>query len=197
MAKKKTYCGVQEKVPRGYFKRGSMTECARKKGGITYYGVVRVDDNVLKLARATKTPQVTSSKLYSKYAMLRGKIKRIDRDIPYEKKKENIDKLKAYKKELIEQSKEVMKQYKEKLEDELKNPKVKKSRALLDKGIIAEYEQKLKNKNKRTRKSNTVSQPVIKKPVIKKPVIKKPVDPVFESLKSLTDQLFKERSIKI
>ena len=81
----KTYCGPKDPIPKGYKKRGSMTECASRRGGVMYYGVRQIDPTILKegFKKVIKPP--TSNQIFLKIAGATGAKNRLEDSVKYEK----------------------------------------------------------------------------------------------------------------
>lgn len=106
-AKKKPYCGVADKIPKG-FKKGSMLECA-EKNQVRLYGLNKIDKRTLQKAKAEKKPPKT--KLLTQIGSLSGKMNKLKKDIPYEKDKKKKGQLQADLKKIQAEYKQVTELY--------------------------------------------------------------------------------------
>jgi len=104
-------------------RRGTMKECA-ERNKIYYYGLVKADKKIVEEAKINKKKQLTVTKARIKVAGLRGRLRKINRQIefirskPSEKKKD----IKKDKKELelLEEEKKITETELENAEKDLK-----------------------------------------------------------------------------
>lgn len=103
------YCGIKS-VPEGK-KRGSMKECA-ENGKISYYGIKKIDMKLVEAASKKKSKsKYSKNDLIVKIGALNGKIKKITKDLPYEKEKSVRTELEKELKKLEEELKVYKKEY--------------------------------------------------------------------------------------
>ena len=88
---KKIYCSIGA-VPKGQ-KLGSMQQCAEKKQ-IRYYGIKKIDQKLLEAIKKGSKAKESRDKLAIKMVGLRGKISKLNKQIPTEKDKKEKEKLK-------------------------------------------------------------------------------------------------------
>lgn len=91
MSSKKIFCGIGK--PRKHEVIGSMVQCADQKQ-IRLYGLKKVDPKVLG-PRKNKTKKISREKLLQNMVILRGRVKKLTDNIPYQKtaqKKEDLRK---------------------------------------------------------------------------------------------------------
>lgn len=154
----KIYCGIKEELPRGYSKRGSMLECAKKRNGIMYFGIKKVDDNIIAVARRPKVKEITSSKLLLEITSNRGRLYKMKKDYPYEKDPQKKKEIRAEFEKIRAKIEDLKIVYNQKLKEEEAKSKKKRVSELdfklvaKDKKIAAEKEAlKLSKKNSKSK----------------------------------------------
>ena len=126
------YCGIG-KLPKN--KRfGTMTEC-KEMGQVKRYGMIRVDKRVIEKSAKDKIGE-TRNKILLKSAQMRGKIKRIKREL---ENKELDKKIKKEKEAQLEKEKKLLKsaiaKFKKVEEKNKKEAEIKKKEASAKKTI--------------------------------------------------------------
>jgi hypothetical protein len=98
-SKGKVYCGPKKEIPKSYDRAGTMLECAQKRGGISLWGVNKVDSKILKLVNGENDDNKKSEELIKeiklKQAGLQGKLTKLRKEhasAKDDKTKENIKK---------------------------------------------------------------------------------------------------------
>jgi hypothetical protein len=111
--KTQVYCGPREDVPKGYKRRGSMMECSRRRGGVTYYGIKKLDSKLASIAQKPKKRELSAAQIFVKIAGLQGLISKIKGDYPYEKDADKKAEMKEKYNEAREKMKALKVQYRE------------------------------------------------------------------------------------
>jgi hypothetical protein len=95
----KVYCGPKKEIPKSYDRAGTMLECAQKRGGISLWGVNKVDSKILKLVNGenddNKKIEDLIKEIKLKQAGLQGKLTKLRKEhasAKDDKTKENIKK---------------------------------------------------------------------------------------------------------
>jgi hypothetical protein len=95
----KVYCGPKKEIPKTYDRAGTMLECAQKRGGISLWGVNKVDSKILKLVNGEDDDNKKTDDLIKeiklKQAGLQGKLTKLRKEhssAKDDKIKENIKK---------------------------------------------------------------------------------------------------------
>lgn len=83
---KTPYCGMNKTLPKPKTqRRGSMKECA-ELGQIRYWGLHKADEKTAFASRNRRSNEkATKTKLLNQFGSLRGKIQRMQKDMPREK----------------------------------------------------------------------------------------------------------------
>lgn len=83
---KTPYCGMNKTIPKPKTqRRGNMKECA-ELGQIRYWGLHKVDEKTAFASRNRRSNEkATKTKLLNQFGSLRGKIQRLQKDLPREK----------------------------------------------------------------------------------------------------------------
>lgn len=89
----KIYCGAKDPIPKSYDRLGSMLECAKKRDGIKYWGVKKIDSKILKIINKDQEKDIFTE-LKLKQVRIIGKLNKIHRDFDKEKDKEKKIQLK-------------------------------------------------------------------------------------------------------
>jgi len=108
----KVYCGASD-LPKNTH-RGSMKECAEKKQ-IRYYGVKKIDDETLKkyINKTSKRVTVTKHSVMLKIVQMRGRIRKLTRNLNDAKTAKEKKDLKDKLKKTVEELNKNIKIYKE------------------------------------------------------------------------------------
>jgi hypothetical protein len=95
----KVYCGPKKEIPKSYDRAGTMLECAEKRGGISLWGVNKVDSKILKMINgeddANKKKEDLIKEIKLKQVGLQGKLTKLRKEYNSakdDKIKENIKK---------------------------------------------------------------------------------------------------------
>lgn len=95
----KVYCGPKKEIPKSYDRAGTMLECAEKRGGISLWGVNKVDSKILKMVNgeddANKKKEDLIKEIKLKQVGLQGKLTKLRKEYNSakdDKIKENIKK---------------------------------------------------------------------------------------------------------
>ena len=95
----KVYCGPKKEIPKSYDRAGTMLECAQKRGGISLWGVNKVDSKILKLVNGenddNKKTEDLIKEIKLKQTGLQGKLTKLRKEhasAKDDKTKENIKK---------------------------------------------------------------------------------------------------------
>jgi hypothetical protein len=98
-SKGKVYCGPKKEIPKSYDRAGTMLECAQKRGGISLWGVNKVDSKILKLVNGenddNKKTEDLIKEIKLKQTGLQGKLTKLRKEhasAKDDKTKENIKK---------------------------------------------------------------------------------------------------------
>lgn len=80
----KVYCGPKKEIPKTYDRAGTMLECAEKRGGISLWGVNKVDSKILKLVNGenddNKKTEDLIKEIKLKQAGLQGKLTKLRKE---------------------------------------------------------------------------------------------------------------------
>jgi hypothetical protein len=95
----KVYCGPKKVIPKTYDRAGTMLECAQKRGGISLWGVNKVDSKILKMVNGesddNKKTEDLIKEIKLKQTGLQGKLTKLRKEhssAKDDKTKENIKK---------------------------------------------------------------------------------------------------------
>lgn len=89
----KIYCGARDPIPKSYDRLGSMLECAKKRDGIKYWGVKKIDSKILKMINKEQQEDIIRE-LKLKQSGLIGKLSKLQKDFVREKDKDKKIKIK-------------------------------------------------------------------------------------------------------
>ena len=80
----KVYCGPKKEIPKTYDRAGTMLECAEKRGGISLWGVNKVDSKILKMVNGeddvNKKKEDLIKEIKLKQAGLQGKLTKLRKE---------------------------------------------------------------------------------------------------------------------
>lgn len=80
----KVYCGPKKDIPKTYDRAGTMLECAEKRGGISLWGVNKVDSKILKMVNGeddvNKKKEDLIKEIKLKQAGLQGKLTKLRKE---------------------------------------------------------------------------------------------------------------------
>ncbi len=80
----KVYCGPKKEIPKTYDRAGTMLECAEKRGGISLWGVNKVDSKILKMVNGeddvNKKKEDLIKEIKLKQTGLQGKLTKLRKE---------------------------------------------------------------------------------------------------------------------